>query len=500
LEDTSKNTDGGIGELNFEFVEKGKDDSDKEFTSSVKNILILVKDFYGADCAVVYWFNKIKQSFKLMAALYDDRVGEYKERFSLGNDYVSTVCLRKNAEIFNIETDKEKELIGHYADSPNVKSLMAYPLLYDDETIAVVLCESKTSNFFGPPNLYSFKVFAESVTNYIKYFSLNEDFVFENGLLKKLASGIIKDRDGAGDVIKSIFDKYISYEKLYLVFADSEGLKLSKVFNPNDESAEETGETEIEKESIISKSVEDKKIIIKDFSSSGDKSFRFSGKDAYNTKCLFCSIPVISGDKCLGAAAFDFKKMQGSLNVVLTDVYKLIYPFYLYIYSSGFEGDSYIRDKHSGMLSVDLFYNRLEAEINKCRMFNDNSLYCIYASADKFENLPVSGSNEDSAEQLFIEFLKEKFSGYDMIFRMDKNKYSLITNVCADENVFLEIEKIRKAISAKIYKIDDRDINYSASFAIKRYTDLNMTMDEYLNELDNLLNLARSEGGNIVKI
>ena len=68
MEDTSKNTDGGIGELNFEFVEKGKDDSDKEFASSVKNILILVKDFYGADCAAVYWFNKIKQSFKLMAA------------------------------------------------------------------------------------------------------------------------------------------------------------------------------------------------------------------------------------------------------------------------------------------------------------------------------------------------------------------------------------------------------------------------------------------------
>ena len=500
MEDTSKNTDGGIGELNFEIVEKGKDDSDKEFASSVKNILILVKDFYGADCAAVYWFNKNKQSFKLMAASDDERVGQYKERFPLGNDYVSIVCLRKTEEIYNIETDKEKELLSHYKNGSNVKSLMVYPLLYEDEAVAVVLCESKTANFFGAPNLYSLKVFAESVTNYIRYFSLNEDYVFENRLLKILASGKIEDWDGAYDVIKSIFDRYLSYEKLYLVFATKSGLRLSKVFNPDDESADVIDEGEIGKESIVFKSAEEKKIIIKDFSSSGDKAFRFSDKDTYDTKYLFCSMPVISGNKCLGAVAFDFKKEPGNLNNVLTDVYKLIFPFFLYLISEDSKDDSLIQDKFPGVLSRDSFFTRVKAEINKCRLFNDNSLYCIYTSIDNFENIPVSESDEENAERLFFEFLKEKFSGYDMIYRMGNNKCAVISNVCSDEKVFLEIEKIRKALSAKIYKIEDKDINFSASFAIKRYNDINMPMDEYLSELDNLLSLAQNEGGNMVKI
>jgi diguanylate cyclase (GGDEF)-like protein len=501
LEETSKNTDGGIGELNFEFFEKGKDDSDKEFASSVKNILILVKDFYGADSAAVYWFNKNKQGFKLLAASEDERIGEYLERFSLGNDYISTVCLRKNAEIFNIGSDKEKELISHYKGDFNVKSLMAYPLLYDDEVIAIVLCESKTQNFFGTPNMYSLKVFAESVANYIRYFSQNEDFEFESRLLKILASGKLKSRDETCEIIKSVFDRFVSYDRLYILFGKDNRFNISAYNSGENDSGVKSDELAVEDGSILLKSVKERKIIIKDFDSASDKAFRFSKKDEFDLNGWFCCIPVMMGDKCIGAAAFDFKKEFANMSSLLSDVYKLIFPFFVFSGSTDTaEEDSVVKDEYTGMYSEDFFLTRIEAEINKCRLFNDNGLYCIYASVDNFDNLPDAEEDGNRVEKLFYEFLKEKFSGYDMMFRLGKNKYAVISSVCSDENVFLEIEKIRKSLSAKIYNIEDKDINFTASFAIKRYVDLNMSKDDYLNDLDNLLKLALNEGGNIVKI
>lgn len=500
MEETSKNTDGGIGELNFEFFEKGKDDSDKEFASSVKNILILVKDFYGADSAAVYWFNKNKQGFKLLAASEDERIGEYLERFSLGNDYISTVCLRKNAEIYNITSDKEKNLIGHYKKDSNVKSLMAYPLLYDEEVIAIVLCESKTQNFFGTPNTYSLKVFAESIANYIRYFSQNEDFEFESRLLKILASGKIKNRDEACEIIKSVFDRFVSYENLYLLFGEDSNFNVSTYSSDENDSGVKSEIVTVDEGSILLKSVKEKKIIIKDFASAPDKSFRFSGKDEFDLESWFCCIPVLMGDKCIGAAAFDFKKEFANMSSLLSDVYKLIFPFYMFSASADSGEEPEIKDKYTGMYSEDFFLIRIEAEINKCRLFNDNSLYCIYASIDNFDDLPGSEKERNEIETLFFEFLKEKFSGYDMMFRLEENKYAVISSVCSDENVFLELEKIRKSLSSKIYKIEDKDINFTASFAIKRYVDLNMSKDDYLDDLDNLLKLAVSEGGNTVKI
>jgi hypothetical protein len=269
--------EGDLGELSFEFFEKGEEDSDKKFTSSVKNLLVLVKDFYGADGTAVYWFNKSKQRFKMLAVSEDGRIGEYKERFSLGNDYVSTVCLRKKSEIINIESEKERELIGHHEGNSQVKSIIAAPLLLDDEVIAVVLCESKTLNFFGTPNIYTLQVFSESITNYIKYYSLNEDFVFEDSVLGILASGRVRDEEEAYGIIKTIFDRYVVYDRLYLVSKIGDEYEVVKSYSGVEGGTEGSGfDGMIEHNSTAFKSADEMKIGVHEFKKEESGYFRFS--------------------------------------------------------------------------------------------------------------------------------------------------------------------------------------------------------------------------------
>jgi GGDEF domain-containing protein len=87
-----------------------------------------------------------------------------------------------------------------------------------------------------------------------------------------------------------------------------------------------------------------------------------------------------------------------------------------------------------------------------------------------------------------------------MIFRLGQNKYAVLMNVSSDEKVFLELEKIRKAVSSKIYNTEGKEISYTVSFAIKKYDDMNLSRQAFLKELNDLLELAGSEGGNCVKI
>ncbi len=491
--------EGDFGELRFEFFEKGEDDADKKFTGSVKNLLVLIKDFYGADGTVVYWFNRSKQRFKILAASEDGRIGEYKERFLLGNDYVSTVCLRKKPEIFNIESDRERELLGHHESNAQVKSIIAAPLLLEGEVIAVVLCESKTLNFFGTPNIYTLQVFSESITNYIKYYSLNEDFVFEDSVLGTLASDKVNNENEAYAIIKAVFDRYVVYDRLYIAVRNGDDYEIVKSYSENADDGIGYNKL-IERNSIAYNSAEENKISIHDFGKEGIGMFRFSEKESIDSGSWFCCLPVIFDKDCLGLVSFDAKSNIHINQKILSKVYKLLFPVFLFLFNKQRTGELSRGDDFDVFSTVESFTARLDSEISKCRLFNENSLYCVCFCVDNMDLLIDEEGRINDVEELLTEFLREKLSGYDMIFKTGENKYALIADVCSEEKVFLEIEKIRKSLSAKIYNIDGKEINFTASFAIKRYDDLNLSKEEYLKDIDNMLNLAQTEGGNIVKI
>ena len=500
MADETKNLEDDFGELRFEFFEKGEDDADKKFTGSVKNLLVLIKDFYGADGTVVYWFNKSKQRFKILAVSEDGRIGEYKERFLLGNDYVSTVCLRKKSEIINIESDKDRELLGHHESNAQVKSVIAAPLLLDDEVIAVVLCESKTLNFFGTPNIYTLQVFSESITNYIKYYSLNEDYVFEDSILGAVASGRLKDENEAYNIIKTVFDRYVVYDRLYLAVRNGEEYTVVKSYSDDESSSGSGYNGVIEHNSIAFSSAEEEKISVYDFGKKVNGVFRFSEKENINSGPWFCCLPVIADGDCFGLVSFDAKSNIHINQKILSKLYKLLFPVFLFLINKQRAGEVLTDDDSDAFLDEDAFTARLETEISKCRLFNENNLYCVEFCIDNTDLIKDEQEKIADKEELLIEFLREKLAGYDTIYKLGENKYMLVADVCSEEKVFLEIEKIRKSLSAKIYNIEGKEINFTASFAIKRYDDMSMSRDEYLKEIENLLDLAQTEGGNVVKI
>jgi GGDEF domain-containing protein len=504
LASDTKYSEDEINELKFEYIPRDSKDSDKKFTISIKNLLILIKDFYGADDAIVYWFNLYKKSFKLLASSEDGRSDNHKERFDIGNDYISRVCLNKKSEIANINSEQDKKLINHFKQSFNIKSIIANPLIVDDEVLAVVLCESKTLNFFGTPNLYTLQVFSESITNYIKYYSLNEDFEYEDDILKLLAANKVKETSEIIDIIQNSFVRYIEFESLAVItnksgryeitrFAASEGSKeINKVQGK-----------ELDRDSLAYRSIINKKVVTYNFLQDGSKTFRYLKDEAIDSFTNFCSIPFILDGQCLGIIAFDTRQDVFKLQSKLSNVYKLILPLFLYMnvisYAEGAHTRNFVDEKTS-LYNKEFFVSRLTAELNKCRLFNESNFYCIYTCIDNLTALQDAGINRDYVEKVFSEELKAHFKGFDMIFKVDDNKYGIIANVGSEEKLFIEFEKMRKSISANIFKKEGKDINFTVSFAIKKYEDYSQPADAFLTELENVLKLAKSEGGNIVKI
>ena len=489
-----------IGELKFEFIEELNADDDLKFTLSVKNLLVLIKDFYGASSSAVYWFNKYKGSFKLLASSEDDQWSNYTDRFKIGDDILSKACLMNSPEIYDGSSKTGIENLSCLKSTPKVKSVIINPIEIDGEVLAAIICESKTENFFGNPNLYSLQVFSDSIVTFIKYYSIKEESAFVSKYLREISSGTIKRKEDLMEIAEKVLGRYFTIKDLAVILYKDRNLE---IYFAHGESYNILSgrDVKIEEGSIVQKSVSDKNILVYHFGNPEEKNFRFFKGENINGNNYLCCIPFYVKDEVIGAIVFetsaDVTGRQKDISKIVTFLYPFLY--YLKILNDGNEKSSFVVHKKNGLYDKKFFEIRLSSEINRCRTFNTHDLIVAYSCIDNTEGLLKQGISVEDVLELYINELKSYLSDFDMMFMLDNNMIGLI--ICSEntENVYLELEKIRKSVAAKIYNIEQKEISFTVSFGLKKFDDLQMEKDVYLNEITNIIESTAKEGGNLVK-
>lgn len=475
--------------------------ADEKFRTSVKNLLLLIKDFYAADYTVVYWFNKSKHSFKLLSDSEESASEIHKEKFVVddsfgeaGKDILMEVCERQQPKIMD---DAAGNLI-HIFDK-RVKSVAAYPLVIDNESIGVLACESKAESFFGQPNLDTLKIFADSVSSYIKYFSLSEEFDFEDGLLKVLASGKFNDKPLL-TMVQLVLERFIDVEDYYVVLCRKGKVVRARLLK-KDGVGLISGDIDIEEGTLIHKAITEGKIFNRYFRFGDNTMCRYSKLEDVLVNVNFCAIPFRIEGKCFGLLAFDTREDVNAIQNSLKKIYKYLYPVFLYLDSEhGFELTGTEKEYRGRLKGKSEFDRRLKSELARCRQFDEYNLFVIAAGIDNIEALLDSGYASAEIEQLIIDDLEVELVGYDQVYKASNNRYFVLLCSDSEERVHIEFEKIRKNISVKIHYTEGKEVTFTASFAIKRYLDAQKTQDEFLKEMEEMLRLSGNEGGNQVKI
>lgn len=472
--------------------------ADEKFRTSIKNLLLLIKDFYAADYTVVYWYNKAKHSFKLLSDSEEPASEIHKEKFVIDSqdeaDIFTSVCERQQPKILD---DASGNLI-HVFDK-RIKSIAALPLVIDNESIGVLACESKAESFFGQPNVDTMKVFADAVCSYIKYYSLSEEFDFEDSLLKVLASGKFNSKPLLA-MFQLVLERYIDVEDYYVVVC--RGDKVIKASLQRKNGTELNSEDiDIEEGTLIHKAITEKKIFNRYFRFGENTASRYSKLEDVQVNVNFCAVPFQLGGEVFGLLAFDTREDINVIQNLLKKIYKLLYPVFLYLNSEYGFGLTGTEKEYKGRVKGKSdFEIRLQSETARCRQFDEYNMFVIACGIDNIETLLNSGYTSGDYENLILDDLEVELFGYDQIYKTGDNRYVILLSSESEDRVHIEFEKIRKNISVKIHFIEGKEVTFTASFAIKRYLDNKKTQDEFLKELDEMLKLSGSEGGNLVKI
>lgn len=478
------------GELRLEVLAEDESDDDKRFRASVKNLLILIKDYYGADSAAFYWFNVYKKQHKLLTSseLIDEDA--YISRYDTGEDILTQSCLKKEPSIIKTGYDNDRLRLAYRTDVSDVKSILVYPVLIEQEVVGCIICESKTNDFFDIPNVKTLSVFSESIASYIKYYSTYEEFYFQDKILKSLASGKLAEENAVNLLIENIITRFIDIKNLRLVHPESSGFKVLK--NPGSNL-----EGRIDESSLTAQAINNKKIVVYDFKADVINEFRFFKDENIERDSVFTVMPVFAGKKCLGALCIDTINVLSLNEVFFAKIYKLVVPVFLYLFELkrkiNISEDLY--DECTDFYNTKYFDICLNSEIIRCRHFNENNLFIIYLYADE---LTVE-TDKNLITQVFG-FIKEYFSGYDRLFKIGNEKLAMLINMESSEKIFLNFEKLRKEISTKIIKINEKEFNPTISVVIKRFDIQSDTKDIIFSDMNKMLELCEKEGGNTVKI
>jgi|GEM_PF-7085345 len=473
----------------------GKDTgADEKFRASIKNLLLLIKDFYAADYTVVYWYNKAKNSFKLLSDSEEPASGIHKVKFEAGDDILSSVCERQQPKIVD---DAPGNLI--HISNARIGSLAVNPLIIDNQVIGVLVCESKAENFFGLPNLDTLKIFSDSIVNYVKYFSLSEEFDFQDSLLKILASGKFNDKPLYA-MVHLVLERFVDVEDYFIVVCNDDKIARASLLK-KDGSGLNIEEIEIEQDTLIHKAITERKIFNRYFRFGENTMSRYSEHEEKSVNVNFCAMPFSLDGKCFGLMAFDTREDVSVIQSSLKNIYKLLYPVFLYLNSEHSSGKvSSEKENKARVKGKSEFEKRLKGELARSRQFDERNLFVIAAGIDNIETLLKSGHTTGELEQLFLDDLNAELNGYDQIFKISDNRYLIPVCSESEDRIHIEFEKIRKNISIKIHYSEGKEVTFTASFAIKRYLDVTKKQDEFLEELEEMLKLSGNEGGNLVKI
>jgi putative methionine-R-sulfoxide reductase with GAF domain len=479
------------GEMFFDADDETSQDD--KFRNSVKNLLVLIKDFYSADYVVVYWYNNAKNTFKLLADSEPFEADIHKVKFTAGNDVMASAAAGKMP---SLHSSISPESITHLNNAA-IKSIMVNPVIVDGEVVAVAACESKSDEFFGDPNLKTLEVFSQYVKSLISYYSLKEEYDFEDGLLMMLASGKFSEEQLFA-FINLAAERYVDTEDYYVVICDDELIKRSSFIKKTDKGLEIT-EIDIEEDSIIHNAIKSRKIINRFFRYGEDKIYRCSRNEEQIYNVNFCCIPFSAEKRCCGVIAFNTKDDMPVIQSSVKSIYKLVYPVVLYLNVLHSKGHSGAKQEEKYKSKKELA-SRLNNELIRCRQFDDTNIYLVCAGIDNINSVLKPGISVEDLESILYENLIPELSGYDQVYKVDDNRFAVLLCSGNEDNVHIQFEKIRKKLSVIIHNIEGKEVTFTVSFAIIRYLDLNAGQDEILKELDEMLKLSEAEGGNQVKI
>jgi diguanylate cyclase (GGDEF)-like protein len=230
---------------------------------------------------------------------------------------------------------------------------------------------------------------------------------------------------------------------------------------------------------------------------------RFNEEEKIDSQGSILIAPISSFKKCYGTVSLERRDRSGYSGRDIEVLYRLVENVASaleILYMSELVDKYVIIDEVTGLLRKNYFEQRMKEEIRRADDFGSDLTYLLF-SIDNMQQLIDRFGKEgfDTAIFAFSNFLRNAVRHYDIIGRLDYNKFGIILlNTPANEG-YLWAEKIRKNFSSQVLTMIDKKTSITISSGVCGLTE-SMQFGELTQHVTAALQKAVEGGGNIVRV
>jgi diguanylate cyclase (GGDEF)-like protein len=486
-----------------------------EFEFLLGRVLAAIKESLIAHTAAFFWVNFDKQQLVFQGRASDSQNLVTERKLPLGNDIVSQIARSGKPEfISHINPSSERDILYYYRDIDFVKSFIGVPVHYQGResgrtVVGVLAIDSKAEDAFGSETLTLLGQFTKLLTALIKGHTEKYDLLLDSELvlsIRKMHESMRENLD-LRTIVQALIDhtkRLIGYD-YFAVTMFNDDKRAWVVYRVD---IADTG-TYISPHQIINtdKSLvgtvleSNKHLLVDDLSTIEIPRFNDGEKIDSNGSILIA--PISSFKKCYGTVSLERRDRSGYSARDIEVLYRLVENTAAaleILYMSELVDKYVIIDEATNVLKKSFFEQRCKDEIRRADDFGTDLTY-VMLSIDSMQQILERFGKEglDSAVYSFSKFLQGAVRQYDLIGRLDYNKFGVILLNTAASDGYLWAEKVRKNFASQVLKLNNKTTSITISSGVCGLTE-SMQFPVLTKQVTAALQKAVQSGGNTVKV
>ncbi len=486
-----------------------------EFEFLLGKVLVALKESLVAHTAAFFWANIEKQELVFQGRASDSQNLIADRKIPLENDIVSQIARNGKPQfISHISPSSERDILSYYRDIDFVKSFIGVPVHYqgpDSEktVVGVLAIDSKAEDAFGSETLTLLSQFTKLLTALIKSHTEKYDLLIDSELVISIRRMHESMRENLQlrTIVETLVEhtkKLIGYDYIAVTMFndDKRAWVVYFVDIPHGGTYVSPHHIVNPEKSLVGTVLESNKHLLVDDISTIEIP-RFTDEEKIDSDGSILIAPISSFKKCYGTISLERRERSGYSARDIDVLYRLVEntaSALEILYMSELVEKYVIVDDATGLLKKNYFEKRLKDEIRRADDFGSDLTFLIF-SIDSMQQILDRYGKEglDAAIFAFTKFLKNAVRQYDLLGRLDYNKFGVVLlNTTAKEG-YLWAEKIRKNFASQVLTLNHKTTSITISSGVCGLSE-SMQFAELTQYTTAAFQKAVESGGNTVKV
>ncbi|HLX11198.1 MAG TPA: sensor domain-containing diguanylate cyclase [Bacteroidota bacterium] len=496
---------------------KAESEPRAEFDFLLKKVLTLVKDVVFAHSVAFFWANRDKGHMVLESFVSDSSVFMRTKRFPMGHDLCSKISESGKPELLTeVNPLSEFEMLPYYDSPAHVKSFIGAPVFFSQgavgaaaKPVAVLAADSIVAGAFGSETLILLGQFTKLLSGLINDYTQKYDLLIDSELLSAIER--IDDRAKENFTLQNVTtaladesSKMVAMDYLSIVLFDDKRASwmVKKVLNRTHDEYVPVEQPIDFPHSIAAQTIKNNYHSMVDAQSTVSLPRYHTGEN-FGTNGAFLSLPISSANKCYGSLNVERREKVlftpqdiRSLKILASQAAGLLEILYM----NDLIDEYVIIDEKTGVCSKKYFTQRLDEELHRADD-GGTDLSLLLVGVDHHNELHERFGRDgfDRVMGSLAKAIRSSVRSYDLVGRVDVNKFAVVLIRTTANEAYLWSEKIRKTVSGNVIELDGKNFSVTISAGVAGAQE-GITRDELLNNAVAVLEKAVTAGGNAVRV